>query len=748
MIGKKIPNPDKSAAKAVRIRALATYIHTPQTDNAIEKCLYWGTRGFLTEALDTQIAEMIALAEDARRSADPIVHYVLSWREGERVSHAQVERAVDLVLEAMETPDHQVMYALHGDTDNIHLHIMLNRTHPETCRVVRVDRGLDRRALYRAVARIEHEQGWQRERRAPFRINEKGEIEDTEHRAAPRAPRPTPRQLDAEHRTGEPSAARRAIETAGPLIEAARTWAGLHEALAERGMRYARTGSGATVQVAEVFVKASTVSRQATLARLERRLGPYQAGPALVCAREATQVPTQPPDAHCAPAASARVAAPMEAPPLIEAARSWQDLHRALAERDLHYVKKGSGALIIAGAAHEGVSMKASAVSRKAALRRLEARFGPYEAPRTQEEEARAEGIPHWEEYLAARERHCEIRLAAWTAHEAEREAEERTLAERQREERDALFRERAWHGRLWELRALRAMFAAEHAREKAQHRVRRRARENALRIRHAPFPDYPQWVGDAQLVFLWQRRTLADSTLEPQAAAEHAPDAPVAHDIRDYRGRVVDGQVLYATERQRARGEVAFVDRGRRITLHERDSDAAARAALQLAAEKWGAVRARGSWAHRERIARLAAELDITLTNPELQTLIERHRRDIAERREEEVYGPESARLAREIRRITHTQGKARLLFDPPLRAGDTSAPRRITVVDATGARHDMGQHDMGTVARAKACARGRPPCHSFAALREALQARRDRAAAAAPDPSPRRRSGYGIGD
>lgn len=85
--------------------------------------------------------------------------------------------------------------------------------------------------------------------------------------------------------------------------------------------------------------------------------------------------------------------------------------------------------------------MKASAVSRTAALSQLEARLGPYEAP--VEEEAHHEEPPRWDEYLAERDRHDEAHHAAWQAVEAEREEAERALAERQRAEREALFRER-----------------------------------------------------------------------------------------------------------------------------------------------------------------------------------------------------------------------------------------------------------------------------------------------------------------
>ena len=79
MIGKKIANPNSRATKASRIEGLAHYIVSPEKENGSEKCVYSGFRGFLTDAFSSQTTEMIALAEEAIRSRDPVEHYVLSW---------------------------------------------------------------------------------------------------------------------------------------------------------------------------------------------------------------------------------------------------------------------------------------------------------------------------------------------------------------------------------------------------------------------------------------------------------------------------------------------------------------------------------------------------------------------------------------------------------------------------------------------------------------------------------------------
>lgn len=278
MIGKKVLNTKGGGSKATRIGSLLDYIRAPQRPGSDEKCAYYGARGFVTDSPGGHRAEMVALAQDATRSSDPVNHYILSWREGEVPLHAQVEQAVTLFLDELGLRDHQAVYGLHSDTDNLHLHIAVNRVHPETLRVVKIHRGFDLEAVHRAVARIEHAQGWLPERRARYQVNERGEVvRSPRQQVEPR--RPTQDKCDREAHSGYRSAERIAIEEAAPIIVSAKSWEELHVALAERGMRYERTGSGAKVFVGDTAVKASRVARDASLGKLQWRLGPYQTAP-------------------------------------------------------------------------------------------------------------------------------------------------------------------------------------------------------------------------------------------------------------------------------------------------------------------------------------------------------------------------------------------------------------------------------------------------------------------------------------
>lgn len=274
MIFKKIKaNPKKAKSKAAHIRDLTSYINDPQRLKENEKVLYANGRGFICDDLLSRQHEMIALASEAPKSKNPITHYLLSWREGEQPTPEQVEEAVSLLLAEMGLVDHQVMYALHQDTDNYHLHIAVNRVHPDTYKVIKPNKGFDIEAGHRSIAKIEMAQGWQSEKNARYTVIENGEIEKDQKPAKGR--QPEQRKRDRENRTGEKSAERIAIENAASIIQESTTWPQLHERLAHAGMRYERKGSGALIFVNDIPLKPSSVDRGASMPALEKRLGAF-----------------------------------------------------------------------------------------------------------------------------------------------------------------------------------------------------------------------------------------------------------------------------------------------------------------------------------------------------------------------------------------------------------------------------------------------------------------------------------------
>ena len=306
MILKKIPvDQDKAArkSKATNINDLTEYVAVPDdsarltrlgyhidADGVIlggngeqpEKLLYLTTRGFNTSTFKGQQAEMVALSMECKKSKYPIQHWVASWPEDEQPTPEQVEELLDVFLEQLGLEKHQVIAALHKDTDNIHLHIAINKVNPDTYLVVKPAKGWWKEAAQRTVAIIEHRQGWRPERRARYTVMDDGTVARVgKLDGVPTVPT---RAGDMENRTGQKSAARIAIEEAGELIRSASSWAELHQGLAERGMRYERAGGvGAHIYVGDQPVKASTAGHWCSLPKLTKRLGAFEpADPAVV----------------------------------------------------------------------------------------------------------------------------------------------------------------------------------------------------------------------------------------------------------------------------------------------------------------------------------------------------------------------------------------------------------------------------------------------------------------------------------
>lgn len=561
MIVKKIQS-DQTKAKAASIRDLTDYIRAPQTVNPQEKVLYAGGRGFLCVGHKSQQAEMIALASEAVRSKNPMTHFILSWREGEQPSPEQVEDIVRIFLNELGLNDHQVIFGLHQDTDNIHLHLAVNRVHPDTLKVEEVNKGFDLEAAHQAIARIEHVQGWQRERNGRYLVLDNGEL-GREHMDLDMPRQPGQRKRDMENRTGEKSAERIAIEQAAPLIRAAKSWSELHQALAGKGMRYEKTERGAVVFVNDVGVKAGSADRQASLPQVQKRLGPYE--PALPGQQAAARTP-----------------------------------------------------------------------------------------------EPIRDDMPGWQRYIAGRKAHHADKEAALRVQRQQQQADRKALSVLHQAIRQDVLGG-SWTGRGDALNALRSVLAAGQAADKAALQARHSTAQEEVRRRFRPYPDLEQWHRNhehPELAEQWRHRASEPQRIEGMndgkaRGMQGGRDEPATpRDIRDYQGVIRGGQVHYFRKEDAGKGgQAAFVDLGKCIEVNDWRHADATLAAMQLSAHKWGSFKVTGNEDFKALCARLAAAHGFTISNPELQDRIvqerERIQRSLQQRAQEETAQPAPRAMA-----------------------------------------------------------------------------------------------------
>ena len=281
MIIKKVESDEKQKkmqkAKGThkQISDLVDYICAPHKVNMEEKLEYAECRNLEGDTHAARKMEMVSLAEKSVRSKMPVSHWIMSWEEDEQPTSEQIERCVDIFLEEMGLQGHQVIFGVHRNTRNMHLHIAVNRMNPKTLKVVQPHKGFDKNAGHRLMTKIEHEQGWKQTGISRYVMLENGDIVRRK-----REPEIKPRQkaLDFEQATGEKSAQRIAQEKGHEIIANARSWEELHAALEGVGLRFEKKHRGAVIWVGDVAVKASNVDRQFSMSKLCKRLGEFQPG--------------------------------------------------------------------------------------------------------------------------------------------------------------------------------------------------------------------------------------------------------------------------------------------------------------------------------------------------------------------------------------------------------------------------------------------------------------------------------------
>ncbi len=233
--------------------------------------------------------------KNGRFKSNPAYHYSINWMEGEHPTKHQVERAVAHSLKALGMQECETIWAIHRDTDNDHVHVVVNRVHPEKGIVVGPPR-LDYLILDRAMREIEIDQGWKHapgpwlivpgrdgkpsivrmsraDRRKLGLMSDPGKM--TESQQARRA----------EKNSGVPSFQKWLSTEVAPKIREAMirpgsSWEDVHVALARRGCSIEVKGSGmiirSTLGERTLTAKASHMAYWASQSKLEAKLGPYR----------------------------------------------------------------------------------------------------------------------------------------------------------------------------------------------------------------------------------------------------------------------------------------------------------------------------------------------------------------------------------------------------------------------------------------------------------------------------------------
>jgi hypothetical protein len=208
--------------------------------------------------LEWAISEVRATQQqNTRAESDKTYHLLIGFPAGETPTPETLRAIEERVCSALGYGEHQRVSAVHNDTDNLHIHIAINKIHPRRLTVHEPYR--DYKILGEICVKLENEYGLQR-------VNHGARKQGAQNRAD-----------DMEHMAGVESLMGWIKRECLDQIYGAQTWSALHDLLHANGLEIRERGNGFVIgDKSGTNVKASSIARDLSKTKLEARLGPFE----------------------------------------------------------------------------------------------------------------------------------------------------------------------------------------------------------------------------------------------------------------------------------------------------------------------------------------------------------------------------------------------------------------------------------------------------------------------------------------
>ncbi|EMV4490349.1 TraI/MobA(P) family conjugative relaxase [Klebsiella pneumoniae] len=273
---------------------------------------------------DAAILIQATQAANTRSKAEKTYHFVYSFPPGEQPDLETLHAIEDELCAAIGLDEHQRVSAVHIDTDNLHVHVAINKVHPTGLQ--NIEPYYDQFRLMEACERLEVEHGLQRtfhgleakqrhqnrdiellpakapeQRDSLFRehlrnaydlsiskppeaktLNGLRKLSDTrlQRQSADKAEpvRIGAKVASVEAQSGIETLTGYAARELAPAMRQATSWQELHGAAAEHGLEVRQRGAGLVIGEPDsgIWAKASNVGRDLSMKALTDRLGPFQ----------------------------------------------------------------------------------------------------------------------------------------------------------------------------------------------------------------------------------------------------------------------------------------------------------------------------------------------------------------------------------------------------------------------------------------------------------------------------------------
>lgn len=236
---------------------LVKYITDEQSKNervgsvAVSNCQSDKPDVAITEVLNTQ-------AQNKRSTSDKTYHLIVSFRIGEQPDDAILKAIEARICDGLGYGEHQRVSSVHYDTDNLHIHIAINKIHP-TRYTIHAPFNDHKYTLGQLCEKLEHEFG----------------LESDNHQA--KKCRVENRAADMESHAGIESLLGWIKRECQEQIKGAQSWVELHQVMRDNGLELRERGNGFVV-VSEngIMVKASSIDRDLSKGKLESRFGSFE----------------------------------------------------------------------------------------------------------------------------------------------------------------------------------------------------------------------------------------------------------------------------------------------------------------------------------------------------------------------------------------------------------------------------------------------------------------------------------------
>lgn len=194
---------------------------------------------------------------NTRAKGDKTYHLIVAFPPGENPPADILKNIEERICEGLGYGEHQRISAVHHDTDHLHIHIAINKIHPTRHTVHEPFQSY--RTLGELCAKLEEDHGLQQ-------VNHQSRRTLSEGRAG-----------DMEQHSGIESLLTWIKRECLDEIKAAQSWTELHQDLQANGLKLRASGNGFVIEAGDgTQVKASTVSRELSRAKLEARFGPFE----------------------------------------------------------------------------------------------------------------------------------------------------------------------------------------------------------------------------------------------------------------------------------------------------------------------------------------------------------------------------------------------------------------------------------------------------------------------------------------